>query len=280
MSLFWWLTTEWEYKLRIRRAAFSYLESNRVLALVILWNVVILIQLVAPSLILCFGIYIIYIHDRRAHYFLALLPWKYSLIIQSTNSITEKSPTWLLASTQTWLSNMMPSWVFDCARLQNQINEVYTYVQGKIMNHRKITADFSNSIWPRSPLLIWVYIYAHLVPLMMAFHRGSIIQGKPFRWHHGSPGGWFVSVNPSVIFFVMIAQLLIQGPSCWNSVPWFATEKIKSDIQTISMKSVRAFENRVLQRSPGLDSRRMQVCVVPELSVSFVLVAVCIYHHP
>ena len=40
-----------------------------------------------------FGIYIIYIHDKRAHYFSTLLPGKYSLINQSANSITEKSPT-------------------------------------------------------------------------------------------------------------------------------------------------------------------------------------------
>ncbi len=144
------------------QACCIYLKSNRVSALVILWNVVILIQLAEPMLILCFGIYIIYIHDKRAHCFLALLPVKYSLINQSTHSITEKSPTWLLASTQTRLSNMMPSWVFDWACLQNQINEVYTYVPGKIMNHRKIIVNFSNSIWSRSCLLIWVYIYTHL----------------------------------------------------------------------------------------------------------------------
>lgn len=37
--------------------------------------------------------YIIYIHDKRAHYFSALRPGKRSLINQSTNSITVKSPT-------------------------------------------------------------------------------------------------------------------------------------------------------------------------------------------
>lgn len=76
--------------------------------------------------------YYIYIH-----YFSVLLHWKYSLINQSTNSITEKSPAWLLASTQTRLSNILPSWVFDWACLQDQINEGSAYVPGNINESQK-----------------------------------------------------------------------------------------------------------------------------------------------
>lgn len=78
-----------------------------------------------------------YIHDKKAHYFSVLLHCKYSLINQSTNSIAEKSPAWLLASTQTRLSNILPSWVFDWACLQDQINEVSAYVPGKINESKK-----------------------------------------------------------------------------------------------------------------------------------------------
>lgn len=40
------------------------------------------------------------------------------------------------------------------------------------------------------------------------------------------------------------------------------------------------FQDQVAAPEPGGDnSRSLEVWVVPELSVSFVLVAVCIYHH-
>lgn len=59
------------------------------------------------------------------------------LINQFINSITEKSPAWMLASTQTRLSNILPSWVFDWACLQDQINEVSAYMPGKINESQK-----------------------------------------------------------------------------------------------------------------------------------------------
>lgn len=111
---------------------------TKVSMLIISWKVLILLQPAAPMLILCFGLFCVkYIHDEQSLLFIALLLWKYLLINQSTNSIPEKSPTWVLASPPTRLSNMLPSWVFDWACLQGQINEVYTFVPGKINDSQK-----------------------------------------------------------------------------------------------------------------------------------------------
>lgn len=97
--------------------------------------------------------------------------------------------------------------------------------QARSMNRRQINQDFSNSNLTQ---VSSAYLSVHLCPLVIliiAFPRGSVIQRELFRWHHGSPGGWFVSIKPSVIVFDMIAQLLMQRPLCWKCVPWFATEK-------------------------------------------------------
>lgn len=111
---------------------------TKVSMLIISWKVLIWFQPAAPMLILCFGLFCIkYIHDECSLLFIALLLWKYLLINQSTNSIPEKSPTWVLASPPTRLSNMLPSWVFDWACLQGQINEVYTFVPGKNNDSQK-----------------------------------------------------------------------------------------------------------------------------------------------
>lgn len=122
-------------KHRVKSSSPVFGCHTKVSMLIISWKVLIWFQ---PMLSLCFGLFCIkYIHDERSLLFVALLLWKYLLINQSTNSIPEKSPTWVLASPPTRLSNMLPSWVFDWACLQEQINEGYTFMPGKINDSQK-----------------------------------------------------------------------------------------------------------------------------------------------
>lgn len=180
----------------------------------------------------------------RAHYFSALLPRKCSLINQSTDSVIEKSPTWLNLHSPICCP---VECLIEPACRTRLMRSTHT-CQARSMNHRKITEDFLDSNLTEA-FSIWMY----LRPFGATDDRQSpVILGKLFRWHPDSPGGWFVIIKPSVIIFVMIAQVLMQGPSCWKSVPWFATGKIKSDIRAISMKLVRGFESKGLPSSSGL----------------------------
>lgn len=104
-------------------------------------------------LILCLYINVYTVHDKRAHYFSALLPRKCSLINQSTDSVIEKSPTWLNLHSPICCP---VECLIEPACRTRLMRSTHT-CQARSMNHRKITEDFLDSNLTGA-FSIWMYL--------------------------------------------------------------------------------------------------------------------------